>query len=115
MAAYPVDGFSGVEKGKGDSSGRHHDTGVPGRIFAQIDHEDVRIVGMTTRNPHLGESKLDLIVLSRRDAAEGVVVLELGLSDGADLPAWEPGAHIDLELANGMIRQYSLCGPPSVR
>ncbi|GLV26976.1 PDR/VanB family oxidoreductase [Sphingobium sp. Cam5-1] len=70
---------------------------------------------MTTGNPHLGESKLDLVVLSRRDAAEGVVVLELGSKDGADLPTWEPGAHIDLELANGMIRQYSLCGSPSDR
>ncbi|OJV93950.1 MAG: hypothetical protein BGO47_00505 [Microbacterium sp. 67-17] len=28
-----------------------------------------------------------------------------------DLPPWDPGAHIDLELPNGKIRQYSLCGP----
>lgn len=70
---------------------------------------------MTTGNPHLGESKLDLVILARRNAAEGVVVLELGSPDGADLPEWEPGAHIDLELANGMIRQYSLCGTPSDR
>src|SRR5271170_573667 len=32
-------------------------------------------------------------------------------SDGAPLPAYKPGAHIDLHLGNGMIRQFSLCAP----
>jgi tetrachlorobenzoquinone reductase len=31
--------------------------------------------------------------------------------DGAPLPAYKPGAHIDLHLPNGMIRQFSLCTP----
>jgi tetrachlorobenzoquinone reductase len=31
--------------------------------------------------------------------------------DGARLPAYKPGAHIDLHLPNGMIRQFSLCQP----
>lgn len=31
--------------------------------------------------------------------------------DGQRLPAWQPGAHIDLHLPCGMIRQYSLTGP----
>jgi cytochrome P450/ferredoxin-NADP reductase len=41
-------------------------------------------------------------------------VVELTLTaDGADdVPAWEPGAHIDLELPDGALRQYSLCGRP---
>ena len=29
---------------------------------------------------------------------------------GAQLPAWTPGAHIDL-LLDDTVRQYSLCGP----
>ncbi len=29
------------------------------------------------------------------------------------LPAWTPGAHVDLRLANGRVRQYSLCGDPA--
>ncbi|MFP7365277.1 PDR/VanB family oxidoreductase [Corynebacterium callunae] len=29
--------------------------------------------------------------------------------DGTPLPAWEAGAHIDIHLPDGMIRQYSLC------
>ncbi|MEB3370989.1 PDR/VanB family oxidoreductase [Saccharopolyspora mangrovi] len=34
---------------------------------------------------------------------------------GADLPEWTPGAHIDVHLPGGMIRQYSLCGDPADR
>ncbi|MGA0534135.1 PDR/VanB family oxidoreductase [Hansschlegelia sp. KR7-227] len=32
-----------------------------------------------------------------------------------ELPAWEPGAHVDLRLPDGKIRQYSLCGDPRDR
>jgi vanillate O-demethylase ferredoxin subunit len=32
-----------------------------------------------------------------------------------ELPAWEPGAHVDLRLPDGKIRQYSLCGDPGDR
>jgi ferredoxin-NADP reductase len=31
--------------------------------------------------------------------------------DGAPLPAYKPGAHIDLHLPNGLIRQFSLAAP----
>jgi vanillate O-demethylase ferredoxin subunit len=31
------------------------------------------------------------------------------------LPAWAPGAHVDLLLPDGRVRQYSLCGDPSDR
>lgn len=42
-----------------------------------------------------------------------IVVLDLVAASGADLPGWEPGAHIDLVLPSGLVRQYSLCGDPS--
>ena len=29
------------------------------------------------------------------------------------LPAWEPGAHIDVYVPDGTTRQYSLCGDPA--
>lgn len=31
----------------------------------------------------------------------------------ATLPDWEPGAHVDVKLPDGRIRQYSLCGDPA--
>ena len=39
-------------------------------------------------------------------------MLELRSPTGARLPSWHPGAHIDLLLPGGLIRQYSLCGDP---
>ena len=57
-----------------------------------------------------------MTVVERTEAAEGVVRLRLANADGEDgtaLPAWEPGAHLDLVLPSGLVRQYSLCGDPA--
>lgn len=56
------------------------------------------------------EVELGLVVANRRDAAEGVTVLDVVRRGGGQLPEWEPGAHIDLLLTDGVIRPYSLCG-----
>src|ERR1700686_1709357 len=59
-----------------------------------------------------GGSGIAVTVTKRRTGADGVVVLELRSRTGARLPSWQPGAHIDLLLHGGLIRQYSLCGDP---
>ncbi|MFE1962099.1 PDR/VanB family oxidoreductase [Streptomyces sp. NPDC059479] len=56
-----------------------------------------------------------LLVEQVRLEAAGVVSLTLVDPDGAELPPWAPGAHIDLFLPSGTVRQYSLCGPPDDR
>jgi ferredoxin-NADP reductase len=64
-------------------------------------------------NPTSGRPRsraLRLLVASRETVAEGVVQLRL---EGRDLPHWEPGAHLDLVLPSGLVRQYSLCGDPA--
>ncbi len=61
------------------------------------------------------DAEFELVVTERRDAAEKVCVLALSRPDGASLPAWDPGAHIDLVLGPGLVRQYSLCGDPADR
>nr|WP_180166623.1 PDR/VanB family oxidoreductase [Stenotrophomonas sp. SbOxS2]NYT99477.1 oxidoreductase [Stenotrophomonas sp. SbOxS2] len=38
--------------------------------------------------------------------------LELRSVDGAPLPAFSAGAHVDVQLPGGLIRQYSLCNAP---
>jgi len=43
------------------------------------------------------------------DAARGIKLLKLEDPDGLALPAWTPGAHIDLVLGD-FTRKYSLCG-----
>lgn len=57
------------------------------------------------------DRNLPLTVEAVRPEAEGVVSLRLG--SGAPLPSWRPGAHIDLVLPSGLVRQYSLCGDPA--
>ena len=52
----------------------------------------------------------DVVVASKTPVADGVVVLDLAAAPGGRLPAWRPGAHIDLVLPTGDERQYSLCG-----
>ena len=57
--------------------------------------------------------EIALIVRERTDVATGVVLLDLARPDGAALPVWAPGAHIDVVLPDGLgERQYSLCGDP---
>lgn len=56
-----------------------------------------------------------LVVREHLPVAEGVAALVLAAADGAELPAWEPGAHVDLLLGDGLTRQYSLCGDPADR
>jgi ferredoxin-NADP reductase len=50
-------------------------------------------------------------VAGKRAVAEDVVEVVLTEAAGRELPAWEPGAHVVLDLPNGLRRQYSLCGP----
>ncbi|MER6523898.1 PDR/VanB family oxidoreductase [Streptomyces sp. NPDC001508] len=57
---------------------------------------------------------LDLRVEQIRRESEGVVSVTLADPQGAALPAWTPGAHLDLVLP-GVTRQYSLCGDPHDR
>jgi ferredoxin-NADP reductase len=60
---------------------------------------------------------IDLVVADRTVVAhdQDVIALNLAAADGAPLPRWHPGAHIDVHLPSGRVRQYSLCGDPSDR
>jgi len=53
---------------------------------------------------------LSLVVADLHEAASGVVSLILRDVRGVVLPEWAPGAHIEILLPNGIVRQYSLCG-----
>jgi ferredoxin-NADP reductase len=55
---------------------------------------------------------LRLTVARREVVAEDVIRLTLVSLTGGRLPAWMPGAHIDLTGPTGIIGQYSLCGDP---
>ncbi|MBP2498292.1 ferredoxin-NADP reductase [Methylobacterium sp. PvP062] len=61
------------------------------------------------------EHRDELQVVAKTPASETVVAVTLSRPDGQELPGWTAGAHIDLELPNGLTRQYSLCGDPNDR
>ncbi len=69
-----------------------------------------------TRPAHRDRT-LTLAVVDREVVArdENVVALTLAAADRSPLPAWHPGAHLDIRLPSGRVRQYSLCGEPAVR
>lgn len=58
--------------------------------------------------PGTRDSALQLV--AKECVSDGVVALTLAHPDHRRLPDWAPGAHIDLTLASGVTRQYSLCG-----
>jgi ferredoxin-NADP reductase len=62
------------------------------------------------RTQGTGEAGCDLVLTAKDTVAQDVVRLTLARPDGAALPPWEPGAHIDLVLPDGTTRPYSLCG-----
>ncbi len=71
-------------------------------------------VGSDVRPKAASLSVLDGNIQARiagiRCAASDTNLYELDRLDGAAFPSFEPGAHIDLHLPNGMVRQYSLIG-----
>jgi len=58
-------------------------------------------------------AEIDMVVSAARVVATDVLLLELRAADGSALPAWAPGAHLDVTVQDGVERQYSLCGDPS--
>ncbi|WP_420877302.1 PDR/VanB family oxidoreductase [Streptomyces neyagawaensis] len=62
------------------------------------------------RVPQPALSRVTLQIRAKDTIADGVVSLTLAHPDGARLPDWTPGSHIDLVLPEGTTRQYSLCG-----
>jgi ferredoxin-NADP reductase len=55
------------------------------------------------------------VITKRELLTPDVVALTLADPDGALLPSWTAGAHIDVRLPSGRRRQYSLCGSPGRR
>ncbi|HEY5852589.1 MAG TPA: PDR/VanB family oxidoreductase [Aldersonia sp.] len=52
----------------------------------------------------------ELVVRQMRWESQDVMSLRLERTDGAAVPSWTPGAHLDIHLGRGLVRQYSLCG-----
>ncbi|MDQ0799499.1 PDR/VanB family oxidoreductase [Arthrobacter sp. SLBN-112] len=62
--------------------------------------------------PHL--THVDAVISDIVTEAEGIISLHFEPTAGV-FPEWQPGAHIDLNLAPDLVRQYSLCSDPKDR
>lgn len=63
----------------------------------------------------MDSSWMEVRVARREQAAEGVASFELRHPADEPLPVFTAGSHIDVELPNGLVRQYSLCNDPAER
>jgi vanillate O-demethylase ferredoxin subunit len=59
--------------------------------------------------------KLTVRVNSVREEANDIVSFELVCPEGGNLPPAAPGAHIDVHVAPGLVRQYSVCNGPGAQ
>ncbi len=64
-------------------------------------------------SPPETDRTIALTVADRQVVAHDQDVIALTLV-GEHLPRWHPGAHIDIHLPSGLVRQYSLCGDPAI-
>lgn len=60
-------------------------------------------------------NQMDLLLTEIRWEAAEVISLAFRHPEGTPLPAWQPGAHLEIALPSGKLRHYSLCGDPSDR
>lgn len=58
---------------------------------------------------------LEARLVAIRWAADATLLFDLVPLSGGMPPGIEPGAHIDITLPNGLVRQYSLCNSPAER
>jgi vanillate O-demethylase ferredoxin subunit len=60
-------------------------------------------------------SWVTLVVAQKRMETQDIASFELVHPDGGELLPFSAGAHIDVEPARGLVRQYSLCNHPAER
>ena len=61
------------------------------------------------------QSMLEVVIRKKELVAEDICALTFEALPNRTLPSFRSGAHIDVHLPSGKIRQYSLCGDPTNR
>lgn len=89
------------------------------RWMSLIERVAAGYAGLAARSPIRDVAEVDrdlrLVVTRTEPLASDVMGVTLSAPDGTELPEWHPGAHLDLVLPSGRVRQYSLCGDPADR
>ena len=80
-------------------------------MIAQITQISSELSKMPEKNDIGRQAVLRVQVAEKKKTAKDICSIKL-VSLGDQLPTFQPGAHIDLHLQNGLIRQYSLVNGP---
>jgi ferredoxin-NADP reductase len=95
--------------------------GVFGQLLQFLGILGVPVLGYTgfssylrRRSPvRVDTPKLKVRVEKVRSEAEDIKSFELVIANGAALPSFTPGAHINVKIDENLVRQYSLCNDPA--
>lgn len=88
----------------------HSYAALPVRFTPQVDQARAESGGHDV-SP-VDSSWLEVVVAARRDEGADIVTLELAPASDGPLPAFAAGSHIDVELGDTLVRQYSLSNNP---
>jgi ferredoxin-NADP reductase len=88
-------------------------------MISADEHRSANAAGRTDHVHHYtvpGDAPVVKVVVSRAEKMTSDVTLyEFQSPDGADLPEWTAGAHLDVVVAPEFLRQYSMSGDPKDR
>ncbi|MDQ2066992.1 Rieske 2Fe-2S domain-containing protein [Xinfangfangia sp. CPCC 101601] len=79
-------------------------------VYARVSEELAEMPGLEADLAD-GPGKIRVTLAAKKMVANGIVSLELKPLRGV-LPTFQPGAHIDVALPSGLVRQYSLVNAP---
>lgn len=99
---------------------RYHEAWQIGRHLFEAQGIPTRTLFTETRDLVLPAREapatwLDARVTAATMAADDVLAIDLEPAGQDAWPLFTAGAHIDVEIAPGLVRQYSLCNPPATR
>jgi vanillate O-demethylase ferredoxin subunit len=93
--------------------------GLPYQILLLLATLGVGVQAYSGFSPYLrrtfrksAKSGLTLSLVKKSVEADGICSFEFADPKGAHLPAFSAGSHIDINLGDGLVRQYSLCNDP---
>lgn len=86
---------------------------LPGEPVSVREHAPAGVAPTPARSRPTPHAWRNVRIADRRVQADGIVSFDLMAADNATLPLFEAGAHLDVEVSPGLVRQYSLCNAPS--
>jgi len=96
--------------------------GLPYQIFLLLVSFAIPVQAYSGFSPYLRrqfrrlkQEGLALTVVSKKKLTADIVEIELKAENGSQLPSYAPGAHLELLLSEGKIRQYSMTTPSGDR